>query len=438
MSTTTNEAYTTTFEKLEHIKDAIGKEVGLSDWYEITQELIDDFAENTGDYQWIHINPEMAKAHSPYKTTVAHGFLVLSLASKIVTEAIKINDVAMAVNYGLNKVRFPNATPVGALIRARVSVLDYKEIPGGARYVMNVVFEIKGEEKPACVAEWIGQSYVGPTMETVSAAMSKDEPAEEENTAVLYSKEGKVGVITLNRPERYNGINKQLLDAFSIALDKAKMDKGVRAVVLHGNGKGFCAGADLVGGTSLKPAQIRDFLNKNYGDVIRRLSELEKPVIAAIHGSAAGAGLGFALGADFRVMGQSANMRYAFINIGLAPDAGSSWFLTRAVGYSKALEIATEGEKIPAEECLRLGLTNKMVADDQLMDTAMNWAKKLAERPTLAFALTKKDIKYGMTHGLLDTIAYEAEQQVQALSSLDHKEGVISFIQKRAPKFIGK
>lgn len=257
--------------------------------------------------------------------------------------------------------------------------------------------------------------------------------------AVLFRKEEKVGIITLNRPDRYNGINAELLAAFSEALDKALLDEAVKAVVVHGNGRGFCAGADLgPEGLTRAPRQVRDFLNMHYGNVIRRLVEIEKPVICAIHGSAAGAGLGFALACDFRVMADNANIRYAFINIGLAPDAGSSWFLARTVGYSKALEIATEGKKIPAKECLGLNLTNKMVPEVDLMDTAMQWAKELAERPTLAFALTKADIRFAMTHGLLDTIAYESEQQVKGLSSKDHKEGVMAFLEKRKPNFIGK
>lgn len=248
-----------------------------------------------------------------------------------------------------------------------------------------------------------------------------------------------MGIVVLNRPQAYNAINPQLLSDFRDALATAKMDDETRVVVIHGGqAKGFCAGADIVGDNLQQPRQVRDHLNRDYGDVVRRLTEMDKPVIAAIHGSAAGAGLGFALGADFRIMADNANMRYAFINIALAPDAGSSWFLTRTVGYSKALEIATEGKKIFADECLRLNLTNKVVPKEQLFEKAMEWANRLAERPTLAFALTKKDIKYAMTHGLLDTIAYEAEQQVIGLSSMDHKEGGLAFLEKRKAKFVGK
>lgn len=257
---------------------------------------------------------------------------------------------------------------------------------------------------------------------------------------VLFEQQGNIALITLNRPHRYNAINTDLLRDFSAALDHAKMNEDIRAIVIHGGtSKGFCAGAEVSDdGIGAHPKQVRDILNMHYADVVRRLTELDKPVIAAIHGSVAGAGIGFALACDFRIMADTANMRYAFINIGLAPDAGSSWFLVRTVGYSKALEIATEGEKIPADECLRLHLTNKVVPTEEVLERAMAWAKKLANRPTLGFALTKKDLKYAMTHGLLDTIAYESENQVIALSSHDHKEGGAAFLEKRQPKFIGK
>jgi acyl dehydratase len=159
--TTRTEAYATQFKHLSDLKEWVGKELGLSNWITITQERIDAFAAATEDQQWIHVDPEKSKLYSPYKTTVAHGFLVLSFASKFAYDCYSLDDVTMGVNYGLNKVRFPSATPSGALLRGRVSLLSYDEIPGGARYILKVVFEIKGQEKPACVAEFIAQAYVG-------------------------------------------------------------------------------------------------------------------------------------------------------------------------------------------------------------------------------------------------------------------------------------
>ena len=153
-------AYATNFKHLADMKNWIGKELGLTDWLSISQERIDQFANATEDHQWIHVDPERSKIESPYKQTVAHGFLILSLASKFAYDTYNVNDVAMAVNYGLDKVRFPNATLAGAKIRGRVSLIDYEEKQDGARIKLKITFEIEGEEKPACVAEFIGQAYV--------------------------------------------------------------------------------------------------------------------------------------------------------------------------------------------------------------------------------------------------------------------------------------
>ena len=350
--------------------------------------------------------------------------------------------LSWVLNYGLNKVRFTSATPSGGMIRGRVSLAEYKEVEGGARYIMNIVFELKGQEKPVCVAEWIGIAYADPNAKAKAETLksqSNGTTDKKTNDAVLYERNGKLGIITLNRPERYNAINHDLVEGLQDALTSARNDSAVKAVILTGNGKGFCAGADLGGfGPNSTPDVVRDYLNMHYGTIVRRIVEMDKPVLCAINGPVAGAGLGIALACDFRVMAETANMRYAFINIGLGPDCGSSWFLSRIVGYSKALEIAVEGEKIPADQCHQLGLTNKLVATDDLMRVTMDWANKLAARPMIGFAATKRDMNYNMTHGLFDAIAYEAEQQMACLASYDHKEGVMAFLQKRTPKFIGK
>jgi len=152
--------YRTTFKQLSDIKAAVGQEIGLSDWMTITQDAVNTFAKATEDEQWIHVDVEKSKKDSPYGTTIAHGFFVLSLASRFSYELITIEGVKMVLNYGLDKVRFPNATPVGAELRARLSVLSYEEKPNGARYKMKMIFEIKGQEKPACVAELLAQAII--------------------------------------------------------------------------------------------------------------------------------------------------------------------------------------------------------------------------------------------------------------------------------------
>jgi len=158
----TTTPYSTKLKELSELKDYIGKELGLTEWITIEQERIDSFAETTEDRQWIHTDPERSAAFSPYKKTVAHGFLVLSLASKISYDAFSIENVVMGVNYGLDKVRFPNATKSDAQLRGRVSLMEYDAIPGGAKYKVKIVFELQGEEKPACVAEFLAMAYTPP------------------------------------------------------------------------------------------------------------------------------------------------------------------------------------------------------------------------------------------------------------------------------------
>lgn len=154
-----NEAYSTTVESLTDLKEMIGQEVGLSNWVTVTQDDINKFGVVTGDEQWIHMDVEKSKKHSPYGTTIAHGFLVLSLLPKMSYEVMKIKDVKMGVNYGLNKLRFTNATKSGAKVRGRVTIKDYEEIPNGAKYITEWIVEIEGEDKPALIAEWIGIAY---------------------------------------------------------------------------------------------------------------------------------------------------------------------------------------------------------------------------------------------------------------------------------------
>ena len=155
----TDKPYKTEIPHLADLKNHVGKELGISEWTQITQDQINTFAKLTGDEQWIHTDPEMSAKHSPYKKTVAHGFFILSLASKLCYETIGIMDVKMGVNYGLDKVRFMNATLVDSLLRGRVQLLETTDISGGIRYKVKLTFELKGQEKPACVAEFIAQAY---------------------------------------------------------------------------------------------------------------------------------------------------------------------------------------------------------------------------------------------------------------------------------------
>jgi enoyl-CoA hydratase/carnithine racemase/acyl dehydratase len=434
------EAYATEISQLSDLKNYAGKELGVSEWTTISQNQIDTFARTTDDNQWIHINPEMAKKHSPYKKPIAHGFLILSLASKFCYETVKFKNVGMGINYGLDKVRFMNATTVGSLIRARVSLISTEDVPGGLRYKMKLIFELKGQEKPACVAEFIALAYADNSKKNnKTAASNKDQKLDElKNNAVLFKKDEDIAIVTLNRPDKYNAVNDDLVDGLNKAIAKVQKDDSIRAMVLTGAGKGFCSGADMNTFGNITPDEGRTYLTNTYGPLMRNLTTLKKPIIAAINGTAAGVGASIALACDFRVMSENSGLLYAFINIGLGPDGGASWLLARQVGYSRALQIAVEGKKVKGDECHKLGLTNKLVEHDAIVTTAIEWAHQIAKLPTLAVGITKEDIFHAMDHDLYSTIAYEAERQTAAFASHDLVEGVSAFLQKRKPKFIGK
>ena len=257
--------------------------------------------------------------------------------------------------------------------------------------------------------------------------------------AVLFEKEKNIAIITFNRPQRYNAVNQDLVDGINDSLSIVENDNDIRAVVLTGNGKGFCSGADMsVFGGKVSSEQRRDYIVEQYQPLMNRFFKIKKPIIGAINGTAAGVGAAFALACDLRVMSKESALLYAFVNIGLGPDGGASWLLARQVGYSKALEIAISGKKIFGEECLNLGLTNKIVKTNEVLNDAKKWAHELSVRPTLAIGIAKADMMYSMDNNLSDTIAFEAQEQVVAFNSYDLKEGVTAFIQKRPAKFLGK
>lgn len=258
------------------------------------------------------------------------------------------------------------------------------------------------------------------------------------NKAVLIEIQDSIAIITLNRPDRYNSVNQDLLDRFNESFSIVENDDSIRAVVLTGNGKGFCAGADMSTFGLITPEQSRDYIVEKYKPLMKRFLGLKKPIIGAINGTAAGVGAAFALACDFRVMSKESAILYAFINIGLGPDGGASWLLSRQVGYSKALEIASSGKKVLGEECLSLGLTNKLVDNSEILDNAKKWAFDLSKKATIAIGITKQDMIFSLDNNLYDTIEFEAKEQVAAFYSHDLKEGVNAFLEKRKVKFLGK
>ena len=256
---------------------------------------------------------------------------------------------------------------------------------------------------------------------------------------VLYQVADGVATLTLNRPERRNAVTPGMLQALRDGVVAAGEDTTARAVLLMGAGKGFCAGQDLsIFDGVPSPEAVRDVVLNYYRPLIESICRLEKPVIAAINGVAAGAGASLALACDLRIMAADASILMAFSNIGLVPDAGASWFLTRLVGYSRAYEIALTGERVPAQRCLELGLTNRVTATDALATEAQQWAQQIAQRPTVALGLTKRVMQQATVQDLAAIIAAEAELQAQATTTADHREGILAFAEKRVPRFTGR
>jgi 2-(1,2-epoxy-1,2-dihydrophenyl)acetyl-CoA isomerase len=256
---------------------------------------------------------------------------------------------------------------------------------------------------------------------------------------LIYEIQDNVALITMNRPDKRNALNAELnADLFS-AFQQAHTDETVRAVVLTGAGKGFCAGADLTSFSStLSPDDIYNAIVSAYNPLMSLITALKKPVIAAINGAAAGAGMSLALACDLQVMAHNASLMMAFSNIAFVPDAGATWFLVRQIGYSRAYQMAIEAQHITAEQCLHWGLANKVVPADHLLEETLTWAKSLAQRPTLALGLTKHALTFAAQNSLSATIDFEATLQRQTVVSHDFKEGVMAFMQKREPEYQGK
>jgi 2-(1,2-epoxy-1,2-dihydrophenyl)acetyl-CoA isomerase len=251
-------------------------------------------------------------------------------------------------------------------------------------------------------------------------------------TLAVHSTDG-VNTITLNRPDVLNAFNDALTTELGEALKAAERDASTRAVIITGAGRAFSSGQDLA---DLKAKYVPGFvphlgddLRRRYNPIITRIREMEKPVIAAVNGVAAGAGCSLALACDLRVASEAASFIEVFINVGLIPDSGSTFTLPRLVGMGKAFELCCAAPKVDAAEALRLGLVNKVVPADQLMETTTKLAGRLASLPARAVSLTKR---------LLNQLEAEAFAQETAGCTRDHFEGVMAFLEKRKPSFTGQ
>jgi len=254
--------------------------------------------------------------------------------------------------------------------------------------------------------------------------------------AVLLETSGAVALITLNRPEALNAFDQAMASDLLNALGEASADPAVRVVVLTGAAGRFSAGADLKTGLP-EDRRIEDVINSRFRPPLNLISSMDKPVIAAVDGPAAGIGLSFALACDLVVMSTRAYILSPFAAIGLIPDGGATWFLARRMGYHRAYEACIEGTRISAQRCLELGLANRVVAEEELLGEALGWARSISEKAPVALAMTKRAMRASMNNSMEEAISYEAKLQNTCQDSEDSTEGVAAFVEKRKAQFKG-
>lgn len=261
---------------------------------------------------------------------------------------------------------------------------------------------------------------------------------------ILFDVADGVATLTLNRPDKLNSFNTRMHGEIADALQKVRNDDAIRCLLLTGAGRGFCAGQDLSdrrmdpSDPNAEPPDLGETIETLYNPLIRTLTTLEKPVVCAVNGVAAGAGANIAIACDIVLAARSASFIQAFCKLGLVPDAGGTWSLTHRLGIARAKGLALLGDKLPAEKAEKWGLIWKCVDDDALMDEATALAAGLAKGPTTGYGLTKKAIHAAAHHSLDQQLEVERDSQRKAGRSHDYREGVLAFLEKRPPAFTGK
>ena len=246
-----------------------------------------------------------------------------------------------------------------------------------------------------------------------------------------------VAIITLNREKVLNSFNFEMADDVIDALNKCK-DSSIRAVVLTGSGRGFCAGQDLEEATREGGPSIEEIVDHTYNPIVTLIRALEKPVIGSVNGIAAGAGANIALVCDITFASESSTFIQSFTNIGLVPDSGGTFTLPRLIGMQRATAMMFLGNKVSAEEAKDLGMIYEVVADEDLEAATLKFATKLAVRPTVGLALTKKALNATFTNSLEEQLNLEKDLQAVAAQTYDHKESLKAFFEKRKPVYQGK
>ncbi len=250
--------------------------------------------------------------------------------------------------------------------------------------------------------------------------------------------DGSVMKITLNRPDKFNSFNREMSLQLQDALTRAGDDAAIRAILLTGEGKAFCAGQDLTEAMDANGPGIERIVREHYNPIVQKIRTIEKPVVCAVNGVAAGAGANIALSCDIVVAATCASFIQAFSKIGLIPDSGGTFFLPRLIGFGKASALMMLGDKVSATDAERMGMIFKVVEDPSLPAEAMAIAKTLADLPTKGIGYTKRLLNQSPVNSLERQLEYEAEMQVHAAATYDYNEGVNAFLEKRKPVFKGE
>jgi len=250
--------------------------------------------------------------------------------------------------------------------------------------------------------------------------------------------EDQVCIIKLNRPKVFNSFNKEMAVELQEILDNCEKNPAVRSILLTAEGKAFCAGQDLQELTAPDGPKLSDIVREHYNPIIKRIRSIEKPIICAVNGVAAGAGANIALACDITIAGESVAFIQAFSKIGLIPDSGGTFFLPRSIGMQKATALMMLADKVMAADAEKMGMIYKVCPDESLMGETLKVAKKLAKLPTIGLGLTKRALNKSITNDLTAQLALEDELQTAAGKTYDYNEGVAAFLEKRKPKFKGE